>query len=48
MNSSAFILAQAGATGLDRILAPTALIFAIVSSLRRKQEIGGWLLYFCY
>ncbi len=48
MNSCAFILAQVGATGLDRILAPTAVIFAIVSYLRRKQEIGGWLLYFCY
>ena len=48
MNSSAFILAHVGATGLDRILAPTALVFAIVSYLRRKQEIGGWLLYFCY
>jgi hypothetical protein len=48
MNSSALILAQLGATGLDRILAPTAVIFAIVSYLRRKQEIGGWLVYFCY
>lgn len=48
MNSCVFILAQVGATGLDRILAPTAVIFAIVSYLRRKQEIGGWLLYFCY
>jgi hypothetical protein len=46
MNSSAFILAQVGAIGLERILAPTAVIFAIVSYLRRKQKIGGWLL--CY
>ena len=48
MNSFALILTQVRTTGLDRVLAPTALVLAIVSYLRRKQEIGGWLLYFCY
>jgi hypothetical protein len=48
MNSFAFVLVAIGATGLNRALALTALVFAIVSYLRRKQEIGGWLLYFCY
>jgi magnesium-transporting ATPase (P-type) len=27
---------------------PLALIFAVVSSVRRKQEIGGWLMFFYY
>jgi hypothetical protein len=28
--------------------APIGILFAIVCSLRRKQEIGGWLMFFYY
>jgi hypothetical protein len=28
--------------------APLAFIFAIISSLRKKQAIGGWLMFFYY
>jgi hypothetical protein len=27
---------------------PLGLVFAILSSLRRKQEVGGWLMFFYY
>ncbi len=33
---------------LNRVFLPLALIFAVVSYLRRKESIGGWLLYFYY
>jgi hypothetical protein len=29
-------------------LVPISILFAIVCSLRKKQEIGGWLMYFYY
>jgi hypothetical protein len=34
--------------GTNRVLAPVALIFAGVSILRRREAIGGWLLYSYY
>jgi hypothetical protein len=33
---------------LNRILPPAGLIMAVLSYLRRKQDIGGWFLYFYY
>jgi hypothetical protein len=33
---------------LNQILLPAALVTAIVSYLRRKQDIGGWFLYFYF
>jgi len=33
---------------LNRVFFPLALIFAVVCYLRRKESIGGWLLYFYY
>ncbi len=33
---------------LNRVFLPLALIFAVVCYLRRKESIGGWLLYFYY
>jgi len=35
-------------TSLNRILIPAGLVTAIVSYLRRKQDIGGWFLYFYF
>jgi len=34
--------------GTDGFLVPTALLFAVASILRRREAIGGWLLYFYY
>jgi hypothetical protein len=34
--------------GLSRFLPAIALIVGVVSYLRRKEEIGGWFLYFYY
>ena len=33
---------------LNRIFLPLAVVFGVVSYLRRKESIGGWLLYFYY
>ncbi len=33
---------------LNRVFLPLALIFAVASYLRRRESIGGWLLYFYY
>ncbi len=33
---------------LNRVFLPLALVFAVLSHLRRKESIGGWLLYFYY
>jgi hypothetical protein len=33
---------------LNRLFFPLAVIFAVVCYLRRKESIGGWLLYFYY
>ena len=34
--------------GINRILLPSALALAVVSIFRRKEAIGGWLLYFYF
>ena len=35
-------------TWLNGILFPLALAIAVLSFVRRKQDIGGWLMYFYY
>jgi hypothetical protein len=35
-------------TWLNAILFPVALLVAVLSYVRRKQDIGGWLMYFYY
>jgi hypothetical protein len=39
---------QLAATWLNVILFPLALVVPILSYIRRKQDIGGWLMYFYY
>jgi hypothetical protein len=39
---------QMAATWVNGILFPFALVIAITSYIRRKQDIGGWLMYFYY
>lgn len=36
------------ATWLNGVLFPLALFIAVLSYVRRKQDIGGWLMYFYY
>jgi hypothetical protein len=50
MNRAAVValVFQTSSRGIDRLLGPTALVFVIVAILRRREEIGGWLLYFYY
>jgi hypothetical protein len=36
------------ATELNAILLPVALVVAVLSYIRRRKEIGGWLMYFYY
>jgi hypothetical protein len=36
------------ATWLNGVLFPLALFIAVLSYVRRKQNIGGWLMYFYY
>ena len=36
------------ANWLNGILFPVALVVAVLSYVRRKQDIGGWLMYFYY
>lgn len=46
---TSFLLFQAARTvGMNRIFFPVSLIFAIASIARKKESIGGWLLYFYY
>jgi hypothetical protein len=40
--------AAAPSSPLNRVFLPLALIFGVVCYLRRKESIGGWLLYFYY
>jgi hypothetical protein len=40
--------AAAPSNPLNRVFFPLSLIFAVVCYLRRKESIGGWLLYFYY
>jgi hypothetical protein len=40
--------AAASSNPLNRVFLPLALVFGVVSYLRRKESIGGWLLYFYY
>ena len=40
--------AAAPSSPLNKVFLPLALVFAVVSYLRRKESIGGWLLYFYY
>ncbi len=40
--------AAAPSNPLNRVFFPLSLIFAVVCYFRRKESIGGWLLYFYY
>jgi hypothetical protein len=48
MTTATLFVVQIRWTGLNRVFLVAALIFAVVSVLRRKEPIGGWLLYFYY
>src|SRR6202035_3301340 len=46
--ATAALRLQSPSRGIDQLLGPTALLFVIVALVRRREEIGGWLLYFYY